>query len=43
MFPFTATDAETHIFATAGTYTVTLTVSDDDGGQVEIVVVMVIL
>jgi PKD repeat protein len=32
MFPFTATDEKTHSFAVAGTYAITLTVTDDDGG-----------
>ncbi len=32
--PITATDVAAHAFAVAGTYTITLTVTDDDGGIV---------
>jgi len=34
IFPFTATDSATHLYAASGTYTVTLEVMDDDGGVV---------
>jgi hypothetical protein len=34
MFPFTAADEQTHHFAVAGTFAITLTVTDDDGGSV---------
>ena len=41
-FPFTATDEETHVYPMAGTYDLKLTVRDDDGGNVEFLVVMMI-
>jgi len=34
-YPFTATDSQTHAYSSAGAYTVTLKVSDDDGGTSE--------
>ena len=32
-FPLTATDVSTHVFLTAGTFKVILTVANDDGGE----------
>jgi len=40
--PFTAADSQTHEYAAAGTYSLKVTVSDDDGAEVEAVVVLVI-
>ena len=37
-FPFAATDEEIHVNATAGTYEVKLTTTDDDGGAAEILI-----
>jgi hypothetical protein len=31
-FPFTAPDSKTHLYLMAGTYAISLTVTDDDGG-----------
>ena len=42
IFPFSAVDSAQHIYSIAGDYSVTLNVSDDDGGMVEIVIVIVI-
>jgi len=33
VYPFTATDVRSHTYSTEGNYTVTLKVSDDDGGE----------
>ncbi len=41
-FPFTATDRCTHSYTMAGTYTVRLRVSDDDGGTSEAVLIITI-
>jgi hypothetical protein len=41
-YPFTATDSAQHIYAMAGDYSLTLTVMDDDGGMVNLVIVLVI-
>jgi PKD repeat protein len=40
--PFTATDVQTHAYSMAGAYYLELTVSDDDGGEVEVVVLLVV-
>lgn len=37
-YPFSAVDVKTHTFTKAGSYPVTLTVSDDDGGAVSMVI-----
>ncbi len=42
IFPFTATDVQTHVYTMAGTYSIVLRVTDDDGGVKEIVIVLVI-
>jgi PKD repeat protein len=42
IYPFSATDSAQHIYSMAGDYSVTLTVMDDDGGMVNIVIVLVI-
>jgi len=41
-FPFTATDEAKHIYLTAGTYGLGLTVRDDDGGSVSLTVDVII-
>jgi len=41
-FPFTATDVQTHVYVTAGTYDIRVGASDDDGGTDELIVVIVI-
>jgi PKD repeat protein len=40
--PFSATDVKTHTFSKAGNYPVTLTVTDDDGGVVNVVVTIIL-
>jgi len=40
-FPFTATDACAHEYMMAETWDVRLTVKDDDGGETELVIVMI--
>ncbi|UCE37983.1 MAG: right-handed parallel beta-helix repeat-containing protein [Thermoplasmata archaeon] len=37
-YPFTATDARTHTYSIAGSYTFKLTVTDDDGGAVDVMI-----
>ena len=41
-FPFTAMDVQTHVYITAGAYSIVLRVSDDDGGVKEIMLAVVI-
>ena len=41
-FPFTATVEETHFYSVAGTYDLKVVVRDDDGGNKELLVVIVI-
>jgi PKD repeat protein len=41
-FPFSAQDSTTHTYTTAGTYTVILDVTDDDGGTVQVSVTLTI-
>ncbi len=43
VFPFTATDVQTHVYAMAGTYATVVRVTDDDGGVKEIMLVIIIL
>ncbi len=42
IFPFTANDSQTHVYAAAGTYTIILTVTDDDGGSYEIPIAIIL-
>jgi len=42
IYPFSATDSAQHIYSMAGDYSLTLTVLDDDGGMMNIVIVLVI-
>jgi len=39
-FPFTATDTQVHRYSLAGRFDIKLTVSDDDGGMVESIVIL---
>ncbi len=39
-FPFTAMDREIHAYFTSSSYTVTVIISDDDGGEVEVVLIL---
>jgi len=38
--PFTATDTQTHEYAVAGTYSLKVTVNDDDGAEAEVVIIL---
>jgi hypothetical protein len=42
-FQFTTKDSETHVYVMAGVVNLNLTVRDDDGGSVEIIVAPAIL
>jgi hypothetical protein len=42
-FPYTATDVRAHAFAMAGTYSITLKVTDDDGDAKEIMLAIIIV
>ncbi len=42
-FPFTASDSKGHIFTAADTYDVKLTVTDDDGGLTELLIVIILI
>jgi PKD repeat protein len=42
-YPFTALDARTHTYFTAGTFTLVLGVQDDDGGLTELLVIIILI
>jgi hypothetical protein len=42
-FPFSAADSATHAFMSAGTYNVKLSLSDDDGGATELMMVIALV
>ena len=42
-FPFTATDSHTHAYSMAGTHSIIVRVTDDDGGMEEILLVIVLV
>ncbi len=42
-YPFTATDVQTHTYMAAGSYTLTLSVTDDDDGLTELLVTIIVI
>lgn len=42
-FPFMASDSKGHAFMAAGTYDVKLTVTDDDGGLVQLIITVILI